>query len=190
MTEWNDQTAEWYAENYGEYPANIAALEGLDFNPNLVIVDVGCGTGSALRAASDKYLGGKLIGIDPVNRMVEIARERIIEHPEADRISFQKGSAENLPLGDNFSDFVLAFDSIDHWNDTKKGISEIKRVLKDNGKLVIVKDLEVPDAANKLADLREGLCLSGFSIYEDQEIFFEKVRFVRMICGKIDNTQE
>ncbi len=186
MTNWNDQTAEWYAANYGEYPTNQAALDGLVFNPEMVIIDVGCGTGSALRFASKKFPGGKLIGIDPVNRMVEIARENTSNHPEAERIGFRKGSAEDLPVDDNFSDYIFAFDSIDHWNDTNKGLREIYRTLKKNGKFVIVKDLGVPGAAEHLADLRKVLPFSGFDIQEDQEITFANVQFVRIICGKTD----
>jgi len=28
MTEWDSDTAEWYAENYGEYPTNRLAVDG------------------------------------------------------------------------------------------------------------------------------------------------------------------
>lgn len=186
MTEWNNETAEWYAEKYGEYPTNHAALEGLDLSPELVVVDVGCGTGSALRFASEKVTKGKLIGIDPVDRMVEIARDKTSNHSAVDRISFQTGPAESLPLEDNLSDLVLAFDSIDHWQDQAKGLGEIQRILKRTGKFVLVKDLGVPDASNKLIELRSLLGKSGFEIIDDQELTFEEISFVRIICKDIN----
>ena len=86
MPEWDSETAEWYAQNYGEYPTNRLAVDALDLPEDAVIVDVGCGTGAALRHAAVKVRRGHLIGIDPVPRMIEIARERLEGHPAAARI--------------------------------------------------------------------------------------------------------
>jgi ubiquinone/menaquinone biosynthesis C-methylase UbiE len=119
-----------------------------------------------------------------------MAREKTCNHLEADRISFCLGTAEDLPVDDNISDYVFAFDSIDHWNDIDKGVSEIRRILKNGGILVIVKDLSVPDANEHLSNLRRVLSLSGFDIHEDREMATGKVRFIRIICGKNDNKIE
>ncbi len=81
MTEWNTETAEWYAEKFGEYPTNRLAVDTLDLQPDATILDIGCGTGSALRHAAEKVIHGSLIGIDPVPRMMEIAKEKTHSHP-------------------------------------------------------------------------------------------------------------
>ncbi len=47
MSEWDSETADWYAEKYGEYPTNRLAVEKLVFVDDTTIVDVGCGTGAA-----------------------------------------------------------------------------------------------------------------------------------------------
>ncbi|MFT4704273.1 MAG: ubiquinone/menaquinone biosynthesis C-methylase UbiE [Bradymonadia bacterium] len=83
MTEWTDQTAEWYAAKYGEYPTNQLALDALEIAPNASVLDIGCGTASALRHASQTVTSGRLIGVDPVPRMIEIASERLAGHPAA-----------------------------------------------------------------------------------------------------------
>ncbi|MBE2223937.1 MAG: class I SAM-dependent methyltransferase, partial [Anaerolineae bacterium] len=147
MSNWDSKTAEWYAENYGDYPTNTLAVDALDLTPHSIVVDVGCGTGSALRHAAEQVTTGLLVGIDPVPRMVEIAREQTTNHAAADRIVYYEGSAENLPVDDNFADFVFAFDSFDHWQDQLQGLREVKRILKSTGLFVVVKDSGLPDGS-------------------------------------------
>lgn len=122
MTTWNTETAEWYAEKYGEYDTNRLGIEGLGLSESSAVVDVGCGTGSALRQISAVVTSGALIGVDPVPRMVEIATAKTQAHPASDRITYYEGSAENLPLAENIADFVLAFDSYDHWQNHSLGL--------------------------------------------------------------------
>ena len=85
MSKWDTETAEWYAVNYGEYATNRLSLEALKLEPDFILVDIGCGTGSALRHASVQITSGSLIGIDPAPRMIEIAQEKTAGHSAADR---------------------------------------------------------------------------------------------------------
>jgi ubiquinone/menaquinone biosynthesis C-methylase UbiE len=169
MTDWNAETAEWYAAHYGDYPTNRLAVEQLDLSDSLTIVDVGCGTGSALRYAAHKVTGGTLIGIDPVPRMIQIAKNLSKEHHTDDLIVFKVGSAEVLPLDDAIAELVFAFDSIDHWQDVHKGLHEILRILKPGGKFIIVKDLSVPGAKKALNTLDQQAAAAGF-VFDSQKI--------------------
>jgi len=144
MSEWNAETAQWYADKYGEYATNCLAFDALDVAPDAAIVDVGCGTGSALRRVAARAPRGQLVGVNPVPRMLKIARERAVDHPEGHRIEFRKGPAESLPIDHDHADLVFAFDSIDHWHDKAAGLSEVRRVLRPAGRLVVVKDGGVP----------------------------------------------
>jgi len=182
LADWNSDTAEWYAKNYGEYSTNRLAVDELDFHDDAVIVDVGCGTGSALRHASLKVSGGKLVGIDPVPRMIEIARERTLDHLGSDRIEYREGSAEDIPLGDDTADFVFAFDSLDHWLDKERGFGEIHRVLRQGGNLVIVKDGSVSGAAAARETLGDEIQQFGFSVLEQRELSGQGVKFTMWIC--------
>jgi len=177
MTEWNSETAEWYAENYGEYPTNRLAVDELDLPADASVVDIGCGTGSALRHAATRVTEGSLIGIDPVPRMIEIAKERTFGHTDSARIEFRLGSAEKVPVEDDSADFVFAFDSIDHWQDVHQGFSEIRRVLGPGGTLVVVKDGAVPGAARARRQLVDTLKRAGFEVVEQRELSAEGVYF-------------
>ena len=182
MNEWNSETAEWYATNYGEYPTNRLAVDELDLPVEAVIVDIGCGTGSALRHAALEVTKGSLIGIDPVPRMIEIARERTLGHPASARIEFREGTAEEIPLDDESADFVFAFDSLDHWQDVQRGLSEVHRILRSGGKLAIVKDGDVPGAAESRISLVETLERADFAVTEQRELSGEDISFTLWTC--------
>lgn len=160
MTEWNAEVAEWYAAKYGEYATNRLAVDAIDVRPDAVVVDIGCGTGSALRRIAPRVPEGRLLGLDPVPRMVAIATERAADDPNGQRIEFREGSAEELPLDDGSVDLVLAFDSIDHWKDRAAGLREVTRVLRPTGRVVMVKDGGLPGCSEAgrrfLGDLEDG----------------------------------
>ena len=180
---WSTETAEWYAKEYGEYATNRLAVDALDLSPDAVIVDVGCGTGAALRHAAPRVPNGNLIGIDSAPRMVEIARERKATHPHGDRISFREGLAEALPVDDAFANVVFAFDSYDHWQDKRLGLAEIRRVLKPAGQLIIVKDGGVPGAEEAPQTLLDDLGRAGFEIIKRQECKSEGVSLTMLLCA-------
>jgi SAM-dependent methyltransferase len=186
MNEWNAETAEWYAANYGEYATNRLAVEALELEPDSLAVDVGCGTGAALRHAASKITQGRLIGVDPVPRMIEIAQERTAGHPAAPRIEFRVGSAEDLPVDDAAADVVLAFDSFDHWQDRARGLNEIRRILSPAGKLVVVKDASVPGARGARRAFVGALARAGFVVSREERIEGDDVRFTLWICEAID----
>lgn len=184
MNDWTTETAEWYAKNYGEYPTNRLAIDAIDLPEDGVLLDIGCGTGAALRHASQKVTAGQLIGIDPVPRMVEIARERTKDHSGEHLIEFRVGPAEELPAEDNSADMVLAFDSYDHWHNTEKGFQEVQRVLRSGGKLVLVKGGSVPGANKKAKAMIESAEGAKFSVLIEKEIQEDDVQFMLWVLTR------
>ena len=185
---WDAKTAEWYAEKYGEYATNRLAVDAMcEFiNADSTVLDVGCGTGAALRHAAERYVtAGPLIGVDPVPRMIEIARERATSHPDHSRIEFREGSAESLPVDDASVDIILAFDSFDHWDDARRGLVEIRRVLRpSSGHFVVTKDAALPGAENANQQFLDLLAQLGFSVTSEQSIEQEDVKFNLWVCGQ------
>ena len=184
MSTWTAVEADWYAEKYGEYPTNRLTIEQLDLRAGARVLDVGCGTGSALRHASSKVTDGALIGVDPVPRMVEIARERLIGHPAGDRIELHVAPAHALPVEDATIDVVLAFDSYDHWGEHQHaGLAEVVRVLAPEGRFVVVKDAGVPYAARARRAFVEALGEAGLTVIEERETQAASVAFTTWICA-------
>lgn len=184
MSKWTTETAEWYAQQYGEYATNRLGIDALNLSADAVIVDIGCGTGSALRHASVQVTQGQLIGIDPVPRMVEIAKEQTAMHPASARIEFHIGPAESLPIDDSLADFVLAFDSFDHWQDKAQGLQEVWRVLKDEGQFAVIKDGGLPDGSKARTEFMNALGQADFEILNERDIAQDDISFKMWVCKK------
>lgn len=182
MDAWNEETAEWYAAAYGEYATNRLAVDAIDVARDAVVVDVGCGTGSALRHIAPRVPEGRLIGVDPTPRMVAIANERAEADPNAGRIEFILAPAERCPLEDGLADVVLAFDSIDHWRDRIAGLAEVRRILRPGGRLVVVKDGAVPGAPGAERELLVDLDRAGFTVQEERGLVEDDVACTMWIC--------
>jgi len=95
------------------------------------IIDVGCGTGRLLRAASRRWPQAHLFGVDPAERMISEA-ERL-----SPNVTFRVGPAELLPLPDQAADLIVSSLSFHHWHDQSKGLQEISRVLRPGGLLCL-----------------------------------------------------
>lgn len=100
-------------------------------DPPRCIIDVGCGTGRLLRAASSRWPEAQLFGVDPAEQMVSEASRL---NPNA---TFKLASAESLPFPDQTADIVLSSLAFHHWVDQHKGLQEIARVLRPGGLLCL-----------------------------------------------------
>lgn len=92
-------------------------------------LDIGCGTGNYTIEFSRR--GIKMIGVDPSEAMLSIARSRSSE------VNWQYGKAESIHLPDASVDGVLAILTTHHWTNQDKGYAELGRVMKPGGHLVI-----------------------------------------------------
>ncbi len=113
--------------------------------PGDCVLEVGCGTGT-LTLAAKKQVGptGKAFGIDLIPGMIEASQRKAVAANE--EVTFQEGSVNAIPFADNQFDVVLCSFMIFHMTDEtlKKGIQEIFRVLKSNGRLFVL-DLALPE---------------------------------------------
>lgn len=110
------------------------------------VLDIGCGTGVLTRlAALSVGQTGYVIGIDPAAKMMEVAGKNAVK--EGSRAEFRLGVIEDLPFEDNRFDCVLSSAMLHHLPPEVKvkGLSEVYRVLKPGGRLVLV-DVDRPTA--------------------------------------------
>jgi ubiquinone/menaquinone biosynthesis C-methylase UbiE len=96
------------------------------------ILDVGCGTGRFLRKAEQRWSDARLIGVDPAEGMIEMARHLT---PGA---TFYVSMAESLPLPDASVDVAVTTLSFHHWSDQAAGVREVARVLRPGGHFFLV----------------------------------------------------
>lgn len=93
-------------------------------------IDIGTGTGNYLKALSD--MGLDFTGIEPSATMIEKAR---LHNPTAQII---QAKAERIPLPDNSFDGGMGTFTVHHWDDMRKGFSEIYRILKPGSDFVLL----------------------------------------------------
>ena len=91
------------------------------------ILDVGCGTGANLLMLS-KY--GDAEGVDISEDALAFCRERGLD-------KVRLGAGEELPYDDGTFDLVTAFDVVEHMDDDLAGLSEMRRVLRPGGRVLL-----------------------------------------------------
>ena len=91
------------------------------------VLDVGCGTGKYLRRidAHERY------GVDISRQMIEIGKKK------AKDIVLKVANAEKLPFKENYFDFVFSLDMLEHTPNPESAISEMHRVLKNGGTMIV-----------------------------------------------------
>jgi ubiquinone/menaquinone biosynthesis C-methylase UbiE len=133
------EKADSYAQKYGhDTPAGLAlrtrrqrVLELFD-KPNGTILDVGCGPAEMVRDLLNRNC--EFWGVDPSPRMIEICLEKYSGNNKA---HFRLGEAERLEFPDASFDAVLCMGVIDALDNASQAVSEMVRVLKPGGSLII-----------------------------------------------------
>lgn len=96
------------------------------------ILDLGCGTGRFSEGLAARF-DAKVIGIDPSKRMLERARAK----KRDDRVQYQNGHAESIPLPSQSVDMIFMSMSFHHFNDRIASAHECWRVLRRQGSMVV-----------------------------------------------------
>lgn len=108
-----------------------------DIAPNPLMLDVASGTGD-LAIAALKLNPQKVIGIDISTEMLNVGIKKIKRKGYQNLIELKKGDSENLEFHDNTFDGITAAFGVRNFENLNKGLSEMYRVLKPKGKIVIL----------------------------------------------------
>jgi len=101
------------------------------------VLDIGCGAGiDTILAAIMVGPKGSVVGVDIVPEMITRA-ESNRQLMDLDNVNFQKVSGENLPFSDDTFDVVISNGVINLIPDKDAAMSEIIRVLKPAGRLMV-----------------------------------------------------
>ena len=106
---------------------NTAALVRLE--PNARVLDIGYGNGYLLQKLYKKQVVD-LYGIDISDAAKKMATKKNKKASKANRLHLSVGDCCNLPYAESSFDAVTSINTIYFWNDTVKGLSEIRRTLK------------------------------------------------------------
>ena len=97
-------------------------------------LDVGCASGYMLSQIAHLYPNAKYFGIDIYDKAIDYAKKT---YPN---IEFNVASADRLPFEDKTFDVILFYETIEHVENPKDCLKEIKRILKKDGILILTMD--------------------------------------------------
>jgi SAM-dependent methyltransferase len=111
-------------------------LELARLQPGEHVLDAACGTGVVARAATSRVgATGTVTGVDLNPGMLEVARATAGEAGQS--ITWQEGNLEALPFADRAFDVVLCQQGLQFCPDKAAAIAELRRVLRDGGRLAL-----------------------------------------------------
>lgn len=120
-----------YADGSVELEHIHRYLFALQFITGSRVLDIACGEGYGSSMLST--LADHVTGVDIDAQCIDRAKARY----SSEKVHFSAGSATQMPVGDAQFDVVVSFETIEHLEDQEAFWSEIRRVLKPDGLLIL-----------------------------------------------------
>jgi len=142
-------------------PAVVEAV--VDVDP-VVVVDIGCGTGTTAIAVAQLLPGSRIVGIDGDPEVLGLARAK----DGAEQIEWVESLADRLPLEDDETDVVLSSLLLHHLPLASKRamLAEARRILRPGGRLIVA-DWAAPQDLVASAGFFALQLLDGFATTND-----------------------
>lgn len=110
------------------------------------LLDVGTGTGILIPYLIKEIgLNGEIVAIDYAKEMIEICRSK---YGHFSNVDFRVGNIEEIDYISAFFDFVICFGVFPHIEKKYRALSQINRVLKKEGRLIIAHALSSEEIQN------------------------------------------
>lgn len=103
-----------------------------------IMLDVATGTGDFAFEAINILKPEKIIGVDISEGMLDVARKKINDRDLQHIFSVQMGDSEGLQFSDDHFDAITVAFGVRNYQNLEKGLADMYRVLKPEGKIVIL----------------------------------------------------
>jgi ubiquinone/menaquinone biosynthesis C-methylase UbiE len=128
-------------------------IETLSLSGNEWVLDLATGTGRVARPVSKHMKAGRIVGVDQALAMLDVGHQ----HKEPiSSYSQTAGAADALPLKSNSFDRAFVSFSLHHFGNPSGVVKEVMRVLKGNGRFVVLDPIieEAKDAVDAALEAR------------------------------------
>ncbi|MEJ2217581.1 MAG: class I SAM-dependent methyltransferase [Gemmatimonadota bacterium] len=116
---------------------NEHTLDALEIESGESVLEVGFGGGAALESAAARAKEGTVVGVELSSVMVRRAERKCRRLVRQGRVRLYEGNVSDLPFDAGQFDRAYAVNTIYFWADPTGALREIRRVLKENGRLVL-----------------------------------------------------
>ena len=116
---------------------NERAVELLTVQPTDRVLEVGFGHGRTIERTARLATDGLVAGIDVSESMTAVATRRNRAAVAAGRVDLRTGDSNSLPFEAATFDKALAVHTLYFWDDPDACLRELRRVLRDDGRLVL-----------------------------------------------------
>jgi ubiquinone/menaquinone biosynthesis C-methylase UbiE len=138
-------------------------LKFLDLKPDDHVIEVGFGGGYLISQIAAVVAQGHVAGVDFSPEMVQLCAKRFAPLIKDGRIELHCAAAEKLPFGSEQFTKACTVNTIYFWADPISPLKELRRVLRDGGRLVVC--FNPPETLQKVPYTKY-----GFSYYEPAEV--------------------
>ena len=128
----------------GRYEAVLSSISAQGTPPGRIL-DIGCGDGYLLYAASTQAKGAELTGIDAEPLALRLAEEKLHEHGRTATLRQDDCTAMQFP--DDSFDLAMCADVIEHLEERERCVAEAARVLASDGVLLLSTPNRLPGIA-------------------------------------------
>lgn len=142
-------------------PMYRKVVSTIDANEQSEILDIGYGNGYLISLLFRRYCA-EIYGIDISDDMKAHAAKRNRKGIAAGKVHLETGSCCELQYENDSFDAVTSINTIYFWEDTVKGLQEIRRVLKDGGAFYNV--VYTKEWLQKLSYTKK-----GFRLFEEED---------------------
>lgn len=139
---WNGAMGQRWAHEADQFdrmiaPFHQALIEAVDAQPGQRILDLGCGTGSTTCQLAQRTVDGPVLGYDIAEVLLEVARGRAAGGGIRNA-DFQQGDAQIADLRSKSFDLITSRFGSMFFADPVAAFANLRRMTRDDGRLVIV----------------------------------------------------
>jgi ubiquinone/menaquinone biosynthesis C-methylase UbiE len=160
---------------------NDQALGLLELQRGDRVLDVGCGHGRTVeRAAQMVGDGGLVVGIDASDEMLRMATRRCRPLIDAGRVRLALADSASIPYPEASFDKAVTVHTIYFWDDPRRHLRELRRVLRSGGRLVVGFHAKETAAATSFPE-----SVYRFHSAQDVEGMLRDAGFRDVDCGRL-----
>lgn len=154
--------------NESHFKLTTWGLEKVKVEKSNVILDIGCGGGRTVNRLAHIATDGKIYGMDYSEDCVNWSRDYNKEFIDKKKVEIIKASVEQIPFEDNKFDNIFAVETIYFWPSLIESLKEVRRVLKDTGKFIIINEMYSSESFKERND--QWVAMSDMKIFSPEEL--------------------